>query len=138
MLSDYFKDVVEKALREELVIVNKHMPYKRFSLCELLNMQVPHYVSRDGSLNLIDRRELELLKSIVGKGEDCNLYLPIIIEYKPSFGEGVFMVRDRVASIVVSRILGLEEKTELVIYRPQVFELRSRLKTTTTIIFLPE
>lgn len=138
MSNEYYRDIVERALKEELVIVNKHLPYKRISLCELLEMQFPHYVSRDGSLNLIDRRELEMLKSIMDKGDECSLYLPIIIEYKPSLGEGVYTIRDRVASMVVSKMLGLEWREQLVIYRPQLLELRSKLKTTTTIIFLPE
>lgn len=139
MFDEYFRDIVEKALREELVIVNKHIPYRRPSLCELLEMKIPHYVTRDGSVSLIDPRELELIKNLIGGENLCNLYLPIVIEYKPSLGEGTYIVRDRFGSHVLSKLLGLTPSSgELIIYRPQLYEIRSKLKTTTTIIFLPE
>lgn len=139
MSNGYYRDLVEKALKEELAIVNKHIPYSRPSLCELIEMNVPHYVTRDGTVSLVDPRELELIKNLMDREQMCSLHLPILIEYRPSLGEGVYVVRDRVGSAVIAKLLGLTPMgSELTIYRPQLYEVRSKLKTTTTIIFLPE
>jgi len=133
----YYKDLVSRVLREELVLVNKHIPYKRYSLCDLLAMSIPHYVSRDGNTYLVDPRELDLLKQIAGE-DACKLYIPIIIEYKPSLGEGTYVIRDPVASRIISKFLDVEYSgSELIIYRSQLNSIRNRLRTTTTIVFTP-
>lgn len=133
----YYEDLVSRILREELVLVNKHIPYKRYTLCELLSMDTPHYVSRDGNVYLIDPRELKLLGEYAGE-ESCNLYIPIIIEYKPSMGEATYVIREPVASKVISKFLSIEYISgELVIYRSQLSVIRNKFRTTTTIVFTP-
>lgn len=134
---DFYEDLVARVLQKELVVVNKHLPYKRVNLCELLSMETPFYVSRDGGKNLVDPRELHYLREIAGE-DACKLYIPIVIEYNSSLGEATYVIRDRIASKIIAKILGLKyEGKALIIYRPQLYELRSRLRTTTTIVFLP-
>jgi len=133
----FYEDLVTRVLQKELLIVNKHLPYKRVNLCDLLSMDVPRYVSRDGSINLVDPRELRYLKEVAGK-DACKLYIPIVIEYSSALGEATYVVRDETASRVLAKILGVKhEGGALIIYRPQLYEIRSRLRTTTTIVFIP-
>jgi len=136
-LDSYLEDLLERALREELVLVNKHIPYRRHTLCELLSMEIPYYVSRDGGIYLIDPRELALLKELAGD-DSCNLYLPIIIEYTPSLGESAYVIKEPAACRVIAKLLGLNYSGgSLVIYRSQVNALRLKLRTTTSIVFIP-
>ncbi|MET1159929.1 MAG: DUF61 family protein [Thermoprotei archaeon] len=138
MYADHFyEELLSRVLREELIIVNKHLPYKRVSLCKLLEMPIPYYTTRDGSISIVDRRELEYLRQVAGD-KACELYIPIVIEYSPSMGESTYIIRDRVASEVIAKILGIKYSGEaLVIYRPHLIEIRSRLRTTSTIVFTP-
>ncbi len=134
----YFEDLVTRVLTRELRIVNRHLPYKRVSLCDLEKMDIPYIVLRDGTAHLIDPRELEYLTNLLGK-DKCKLLLPIIIEARQSLGEGTYIVRDRVAKRVIAEILGVEyeEEKPLIIYRPHLYKIREVLPTTTTIIFSP-
>lgn len=133
----FFEDLITRVFQKELMIINKHLPYKRIDLCKLESMNIPHYVSRDGSINLIDPRELKYLHEMAGE-DACKLHIPIVIEYSSSLGEGTYIVRDPIASRVLAKILGVEYRGgTLIIYRPQLYEIRSRLKTTTTIVFTP-
>ncbi len=133
-----YDELILRVLRDELRLINKHLPYRRANLCDLIKMNPPYIVLRDGTTHLIDKRELELLAKTLGE-KACKLQIPIIIESSPSLGEGVYRIRDPVAALAVAKILGLEYdgKGELIFYRPQLYELRTRLRTTTTIIFTP-
>ncbi len=137
MINEY-DDILLRALREELRLVNKYLPYKRISLCRLIEMENPYIVSRDGAISLIDKRELMFLKNILGD-KACELKIPIVIEYSPSMGEAAYIVRDETAARALSKILGIRYSGgELVIYRPQLYEIRVKLRTTTTIVFIPK
>jgi len=131
-------DLILRALQDELRIINKHIPYKRVSLCDLIERDPPYIILRDGTTHLIDKRELQLLADILGE-KACSLKIPIIIESSPSLGEGVYRIRDPVAALGVAKVLGMDYsgEGELIFYRPQLYELRTRLRTTTTIIFTP-
>lgn len=132
------ENYIEKALKDELRIINKHLPYKRFTLKELIEMDIPYIVLRNGTTHLIEKRELELLYKYCGNELASRLQIPIIIEVNPSFGEGAAIIRDHVAAKVLSRILNVEYRGgSLIIYMPHLSELRHILRTTTTIIFIP-
>ena len=137
MSDEFFDEILVRALREELRLINKYLPYKRVDLCSLLSMDTPYIVSRDGSMSLIDKRELVFLKDVLGS-DACKLYIPIVIEYSPSMGESTYVVRDEIASKALSKILGVDFHTPLILYRPQLYEIRLKLRTTTTIVFIPE
>lgn len=128
-------DLLEVFLREELRLANRHAPRARVSICDLLKEEVPHVVTYDGGIHVMSPRELSLLNEIV-KG-DCNLKLPIVIEYMPE-GEGIYIVQDPVAAKVVAELIGLSShSTPLLLHRPQVMELRTVLRTTTVILISP-
>jgi len=137
-VDEFYTDLLERALREELRIVNKYIPYRRENLCKLLEMRTPYYVSRDGTISLLDRKELLLLKELLGE-EACKLLVPIIIEYKPSLGEATYIVRDEVAAKAIARLLGIRNfKKSLTLYRANLYEVRAKLRTATLIVFMPE
>lgn len=120
--------------REELRIVNKHLPRERRSLCELLEMKVPYVVTYDGSIHVIDPRELEHLSRISSR--DCSLNLPIIVEYIPE-DQGIYVIRDPVAASIVAKIMGLPFSKPLFLHRSQVLDLRRILRTSSTILLSP-
>ena len=132
------ENYIERALKEELKIINKHLPYRRTTLKELMKMDIPYVVLRDGTTHLIEKRELELLYRYTGDELASKLIIPIIIEVNPSFGEGAAIIRDQIAAKVLSLILNKEYKEgPLIIYMPHLSELRRILRTTTTVIFIP-
>ncbi len=132
------EDYLEKALRDELRIINRHLPYRRPSLRELMSMDIPYIVLRDGTTHLIEREELELLYRYAGDEAADKLRIPVIIEINPGYGEGAAVIRDHVAAAIISKILGIEYSGgELIIYMPHITMLRRLLRTTTTIIFMP-
>jgi len=129
------RDILSTFLAEELRLANRHAPRRRLSLCELLEMEVPHVLTSDGSVHMIEPRELRLLHELVGR--NCDLRLPIILEYIPR-GEGLYMVNDPLEARVVAKILGLPDHgAPLVLYRSQVMHLRRLLRTCTTILISP-
>ncbi len=132
-------DLFNKLISIELRLINKHLPYKRISLCDLLKMDIPYIVLRDGTVHLIDKEELLYLSKLLAE-EACKLKIPIIIETAPSIGEGVYIIRDHLAKKVIATILGIDYTLDkpLVIYRPQLYIIREKLRTTTTILFNPE
>lgn len=130
-------DYIERLLVEELRLVNKHAPYERRKLCDLLKTEVPFIVLRDGSLHLLNPRELEILAGKLGE-DSCRLEVPIIVEYTPSGREGVYIVRGEVEAKAVALLLGLSNYTvPLFLSLPHILELRRILRTTTTILLNP-
>ncbi|MEM0505958.1 MAG: DUF61 family protein [Thermosphaera sp.] len=132
-----YNDFLTKYLEGELRLVNKHLPYKRLNLCELLKMPVPYVVLADGSLHVFNPDELKKIKELLGD-RGCDLTLPIVVEYVQSDGEGFYVVNNPLEAEVISKTLGLPGTRErLVLYRPQIIELRRKLRTTTTILIRP-
>ncbi len=134
----YNERVLEEILKEELLrLANAHLPYKKKALKEALLEKYPHVLTRDGSIHMFKRSELEFLKSILSEDKWDKLKLPITIELNPDYGEGAAIVRGEVEVEVVSKILGLnyQGRKEVIIYRPQISALRRKLRTTTQIAF---
>jgi len=125
---------LEELLRTELLrYANKHVPYIRKSLSDLLSEEFPHVICRDGSRHYFRRRELEYLASLVPKELWNFVKLPIVITLSPELGEGAAVVNGELECYIVCRVLGLkyEGQKSIVIYRPQIAELRRKLRTTT-------
>ncbi len=121
--------IIERLLVEELKIANKHLPVKRKTLKELLMESFPCVVLRDGSIHYFRREELYRLKDLLEESEWDKLLLPIVISMRPDIGEGAAIVESGIASKVVSRILGIEYKEPLIIYRPHIAILREKFDT---------
>jgi len=131
----------EDLLRREISRVNLHLPSRRLTLSELLEMGEPRVFLRDGSEHYFRRSELEYLRSLLDEGEAAAMRLPIILEIS-TLHRGYFRVRGRIAVKVVDKILGeydiLEEKAEALYPRYLLPKIRKRLPTTTTYAFITE
>lgn len=128
---------IERFLSEELRLVNKHVPYERRNLCELLKMEIPYIVLRDGSQHILDPRELRRLRDILA-GDACRLQLPIVIEYIPGEREGIYVVRDEIGAKAIASVMNIGNPTApLFLSRTHILELRRILRTTTTILLNP-
>ncbi|RLG84345.1 MAG: hypothetical protein DRO40_01525 [Thermoprotei archaeon] len=138
-MEDISEKIILHALKEELRIVNKHLPYRRPSLSELLSMEIPYIVLRDGTIHLINIDELKTISKYIDPSEYDDLKIPILIEVNPSLGKNTYIIRDPLGAKVIAKLLGLTKyHVPLVIYNPQLYEIRLKLRTTTTIIFVPE
>jgi uncharacterized protein (UPF0216 family) len=124
-------DRIGKLLEFELKIVNKHLPLKRFTLRELLNMELPHVILRDGTIHVFKRSELEKLKQHLSSEELEKLQLPIIVILRPDISEGMGYVEDPVAARILARFLGIEHNqgSKLTLYRPHIAVLRRHFDT---------
>ncbi|MEM0197082.1 MAG: DUF61 family protein [Sulfolobales archaeon] len=123
-------DLVEVLLREELKIVNKHLPHYRKSLKELLKEEFPSVICRDGTQHFFRRSELERVSTLIDKENWDHVFLPVVITIIPESRGIVGVIEDKYAIELVSRILGIEHRSEkLFIYEPQLFELRRNYST---------
>jgi len=125
-------------LRDELRVLNAHLPKERKSLATLLEEEHPHLICNDGSAHSFKRKELQYLASILSSEEQEALRLPILIEYTPEAGEGQVLSSGDVDAKVVSTILGTTvtpERNRIKIFGYQLSTLRRVLRTTTQYVF---
>jgi len=92
-------------------------------------------VLQDGSFHYFKRSELELLAQLLPTSKWDRLRLPILIEITPEYGEGAAVIKDDVEAEVVAKLLGVDLRVPLIIYRPQISILRRRLPTATQYVF---
>ncbi len=73
----------------------------------------------------------------MSKEEIKKLKLPMFIEINPTLGSGSALIRGRLEVKIIKKIGGIEREGEnnLVIYRPEVREIRKVLRTTTCYVF---
>jgi uncharacterized protein (UPF0216 family) len=132
--------VLDKFLEEELRIANKHLPYQKIGLCEALNMDKPEVVLRDGSTHRFDKRELQLLKDLLGELA-CDVQVPVIIYYQYGLGKGIYYVAGKLEASLVSKLLGEKpaytDREKIFLSRPEVIYIRTILRTTSTVAFIP-
>ncbi len=116
--------------------LNKHLPVRRKTLAELLEEERPTVTSRDGSACVIAREELEVLRSRIPRYEWDNLKLPIIIEMIPDIGA---RVRGRVECNIIRDLLCIKKGDDsIILYYPEIIELRKKLPTATQYGFVPQ
>lgn len=123
-------DKLERYLVNELRVANRYVPLRR-KLGELLKERYPYVVCSDGGIHMFRVEELkELLRYVGTEGED--LYLPIILELRVDLSGTVAVVRDRVAALVISRILKIPYVGgDLYLYPQHLAELRRKIGTLT-------
>lgn len=121
-----------------LASMNRHVPPKRHNLQQLLDMEQPHYVDRDGNVYSIKREEIELIASLLDPWDRDRIKLPIVIMTDTSEG-GAWKILGRLEVTVVSKIVGRKPEFEdrMRLFHPHVVELSNRLPTATTIMFSP-
>jgi uncharacterized protein (UPF0216 family) len=118
--------------------MNQHLPSKRLNLQDLLAMEKPGIKGKDNTFFIMDKPELELISQSLPRFMWSRLRLPMLIEMSPDFGSGAARVRGEAEGEVVSKILGKErpQGKQIIIYLPEVRELRRKLPTTTQYAFI--
>lgn len=122
------------------------MPSEYRTLEELLSMESPSVKARDGGEIIFDKAELEMVARLLPKELHRQLRLPIVLLRRIDLGPGVFSVSGgRVEAYLTLKLLSRKgevslDKVELplYVYRPEVQELRQRLRTLTVIGFATE
>ena len=128
------KNVLVKTIQT----MNQHLPNKRINLPELLAMDKPGIKGKDNTFFVIDRAELDLISASFPRFMWSRLRLPMLIEMSPDFGNGAARIQGEAEAEVVSKILGKErpQAKQMIIYLPEVRELRRKLPTTTQYAFI--
>ena len=132
-----------KAMDKNLLVktiqtMNQHLPSKRLRLTELLEMEKPGIRGKDNTFFIMDKPELELISQSLPRFMWSRLRLPLLIEMSPDFGSGAARVQGEVEVEAVSKILGKDrpQGKQIIIYMPEVRELRRKLPTTTQYAFV--
>jgi uncharacterized protein len=128
-----------RMLIKTIQTLNQHLPGKRLPLTDLLAMEKPGIKGKDNTFFIMDKAELELISQSLPRFLWNRLRLPLLIEMSPDFGSGAARIQGEIESELVSKLLGkhrLPEDRFIVIYMPEVRELRRKLPTTTQYAFV--
>ncbi|VVB72864.1 Uncharacterised protein [uncultured archaeon] len=128
------KNVLVKTIQS----MNQHLPSKRLNLVDLLAMERPGIRGKDNTFFVMDKQELGLISQSLPRFLWSRLRLPLLIEMSPDFGNGAARVQGEVEVEMVSKILGKDRvhEKQIIIYLPEVRELRRKLPTTTQYAFI--
>ncbi|RLE48453.1 MAG: hypothetical protein DRJ18_01985 [Candidatus Methanomethylicota archaeon] len=135
--------LLNKIWKADIERINDHLPKEFKALSQLLESPTPMVKTKSGSQIIFDKEELERLSEIIPENLHDKLKLPIVLLRRIDLGRGVFQVLgDKVEAYVVLKVLGSEgvqsvEEVALPVYlyRPQVFKLRRKLRTSIVIGF---
>jgi len=132
------KGMDKNLLVKTIQTMNQHLPGKRLKLTDLLEMEKPGVKGKDNTFFIMDRPELELISQSLPRFMWSRLRLPLLIEMSPDFGNGAARIQGEAEGEVVSKILCKERPIgrQMIIYLPDVRELRRRLPTTTQYAFV--
>ena len=136
-----YERLLQESLKNELKIVNAHLPSRQQPLSDLLAEEYPHVVCKDGSSHLFRRRELEYLAEGLDADEQKALLLPILIEVNAGHGEMAVICAGEVEAKVIARVLDMEltpRGGRITIYKPQLAVIGKQLRTTTQYVFPPQ
>jgi uncharacterized protein len=128
------KNILVKAIQT----MNSHLPNKRINLAELMAMEKPGIKGKDNTFFIIDKGELDLISKSLPRFLWSRLRLPMLIEMSPDYGNGAARIQGEVEVELVCKILGKEKmhSRKMIIYLPEVRELRRKLPTTTQYAFI--
>jgi len=136
--SDDRQGINKNILVKTIQTMNQHLPTKRLNLAELMTMEKPGIKGRDNTFFIIDKAELELISQSIPRFLWSRLRLPLLIEMSPDYGNGAARVQGETEAELVAKILGKDRPRErqIIIYLPEVRELRRKLPTTTQYAFV--
>jgi uncharacterized protein len=128
------KNILVKAIQT----MNSHLPSKRINLAELMAMEKPGIRGKDNTFFIIDKQELDLISQSLPRFLWSRLRLPMLIEMSPDYGNGAARIQGEVEVELVCKILGKEKmhSRKMIVYLPEVRELRRKLPTTTQYAFI--
>lgn len=127
------------AFEKFIASMNRHLPAFRKRLVDLLDEKEPSYTGKDGNTYTISKNEIEYIESLLDDAGKESLRLPILIMTDTSYPGGAWKVSGRLEVKVVSKIINREPESEeeIRIFYPHLMELRKRLPTATTCLYVP-
>ncbi|MBE9546435.1 MAG: DUF61 family protein [Proteobacteria bacterium] len=141
MPTDNSSDVfIAGYLKDELKVLNAHLPRKRKSLTELLKEEHPYVICNDGNAHFFKKKELEYLSKMLDYDEQDSLLLPIIMEVTPDQSWVTIRSKGGVEAKIFSKILGITVVSKhniTTIFKSQMSVVRKALKTATQYVFYP-
>jgi len=102
-----YERMLQGYLSGELRIVNAGLPRSQKTLAVLLREEYPHLLCHDGSTQLIKRKELDYLASMLDAGEQEALLLPMLIELGGDQSQATILCAGEVEEKVISTILNM-------------------------------
>jgi uncharacterized protein (UPF0216 family) len=131
--------VDQLAIEKLIQSMNRHIPAKRSSLEQLLELEEPNYRGKDGTEYSLEREELEKIASLLDERERRKLRLPIYISTDTTYPGGAWKIRGRIEVKVVSNLIKREPEKddEMRLFFPHVNDLRKILPTATTVLYMP-
>jgi len=128
--------------KSDVARINNHLPKEFKTLAELLSTPDPPQIkARDNSSIYIDKLELTKIAAAVPQSLHTKLRLPIILVRRLDLGRGVFqLVGDKPEAFLLLKFLGYKKSLNeitlpLYLYRPQIFELKKKLRSSIIIAF---
>ncbi len=136
--SDDRQGINKNILVKTIQTMNQHLPIKRLNLAELMAMEKPGIKGKDNTFFIVEKVELDLISESLPRFLWSRLRLPMLIEMSPDYGNGAARVQGEPEVELVAKILGKERPHErqIIIYLPEVRELRRKLPTTTQYAFV--
>jgi uncharacterized protein (UPF0216 family) len=129
----------ESTLQRFITSMNRHLPAKKKALADLLLEKEPFYEGKDGNCYKLERAELLYLDSLLGIFDKGKLRLPILVMTDTESETGAWKVTGKVEAKIIAKVLERELDTEDMVrfYHPHLHELRKKLPTTTTVMYVP-
>jgi uncharacterized protein (UPF0216 family) len=129
----------ERVLEKLFKSMNEHVPAKRPNLADLLEMEDPCYIGKDGRRYQLNRSELKLISENVDKWDWPRLKLPILLMTDTSPEQGGWKVMGKVEVRLISRLIHREPECEdeMRVFYPQLHDIRKILPTATNSMYMP-
>ena len=129
----------ERAMQSLLSSMNAHVPSKRASLADLLDLQHPYYEAKDGTRYELDPKELRLIASTIDPWDIDRLKIPLLLVTDTSYEQGQWKVMGKLEVRVISKLIGREpdKPDEILVFYPHLKELRKLLPTTLLVMYMP-
>lgn len=129
----------EYTLQKYLAIINNHLPASRRFLTDLMGEEEPSYQGKEGNRYRIDKREVLLLASVLDPLDKVRLRLPILVMTDTASDSGAWKVTGKVEARAIAKVLEreMDSEDEVRFFFPHLNELRQKLPTATTVMFVP-
>ena len=129
----------EKVFEGLIRNMNEHVPAKRKSLADMLEEKDPFYEGKDGRHYLVSMDELEKIASCADPWDLGRIKIPILLMTDTSYGTGYWKVIGKAETRLISRLIlrEPEKEDEIVIFYPQLNDLRRLLPTSTNAMYKP-
>jgi uncharacterized protein (UPF0216 family) len=129
----------ESTLQRFIVVMNRHLPAQRRALADLLLEKEPCYEGKDGNRYKLDMAELRYLDSLLDFFDKGKLRIPILVMTDTEGDCGAWKVTGKVEAKVIAKVLERDLDTEDMVrfFHPHLHELRRKLPTTTTVMYMP-